>query len=127
MYEKGAGKGGNHNWVSSSTNIGAISYIGMQVWRQLRPGHRHFHGLFGPTAKLGLPRFAHIPATAFLCEISPTSIQPVPQNDSIVEMRGDMFTQTYIGISEQKELALSAAKCLKTRQKHSNVNTMDNN
>ncbi|KAF8990880.1 hypothetical protein BDQ17DRAFT_1333211 [Cyathus striatus] len=91
MYEKGAGKGGKYNWVSSSNNVGAISYIAMQVWRQLRIGHRHFHA---------------------------NSVQEVPQNNSIMEMRSNTFTQTNIGISEQKDIALSAVKRLAMRKKH---------
>ncbi|KAF8978471.1 hypothetical protein BDQ17DRAFT_1187025, partial [Cyathus striatus] len=78
MYEKGAGKGGKHNWVSSSNNIAALSYIGLQVWQQVRPGHRHFHGIFGPATHLTVPQFVHIPSATFLCQISASSVQVLP-------------------------------------------------
>ncbi|KAF8992472.1 hypothetical protein BDQ17DRAFT_205889 [Cyathus striatus] len=73
-YQLLRGKGGKHNWVSSSNNFAALSYIGLQVWQQVRPGHRHFHGIFGPAAHLTVSQFVHIPSAAFLCQISASSV-----------------------------------------------------
>ena len=66
MYEKGGGKVARHAWVGECRNIGLLSYLVVQLWRQSL-GQRHlFKAIHGPSSHLALPRFAHIPSTSFL-------------------------------------------------------------
>ncbi|KAH8987036.1 hypothetical protein EDB92DRAFT_2069588 [Lactarius akahatsu] len=66
MYEKGGGKFGRHSWVDECRNIGLISYMVVQVWRQSLGQRCQFKTIHGPSSHLALPRFAHIPSTSFL-------------------------------------------------------------
>ncbi|KAF8992895.1 hypothetical protein BDQ17DRAFT_1332023 [Cyathus striatus] len=75
MYEKGARKCGKHNWVPFTNNIGTISFLGMQIWQQIQPGHWHFHRIFGLEAHLGLLQYL------------------VAQNNSIIEMHSSVFME----------------------------------
>ncbi|KAH9005407.1 hypothetical protein EDB86DRAFT_2784192, partial [Lactarius hatsudake] len=66
MYEKGGGKFGRHSWVNECRNVGLISYMVVQVWRQSLGQRCQFKTIHGPSSHLALPRFAHIPSTSFL-------------------------------------------------------------
>ncbi|KAI9438716.1 hypothetical protein H4582DRAFT_2146243 [Lactarius indigo] len=66
MYEKGGGKAARHAWVGECRNIGLISYMVVQLWRQSLGQRCLFKAIHGPSSHLALPRFAHIPSTSFL-------------------------------------------------------------
>ena len=66
MYEKGGGKVARHAWVGESRNIGLLSYMVVQLWRQSLGQRCLFKAIHGPSSHLALPRFAHIPSTLFL-------------------------------------------------------------
>ena len=66
MYEKGGGRAARHAWIGECQNIGIISYIVVQLWRQSLGQRYLFKAIHGPSSHLALPRFAHIPSTSFL-------------------------------------------------------------
>src|ERR1700677_3921346 len=66
MYEKGSGKVTRHGWVGECRNIGLLSYLVIQLWRQSHGQRCLFKAIHGASSHLALPRFAHIPSTAFL-------------------------------------------------------------
>ena len=66
MYEKGGGKAARHAWTGECRNIGLISYMVVQLWRQSLGQRCLFKAIHGPSSHLALPRFAHIPSAAFL-------------------------------------------------------------
>ena len=66
MYEKGGGRVARHAWVGECRNIGLISYMVVQLWRQSLGQRCLFKGIHGASSHLALPRFAHIPSTSFL-------------------------------------------------------------
>jgi len=64
MYSKNGRKAGAHSWVADTGNIGALSYIVMQLYqhshcRQFKMVH-HLH------TGLGTFRFGHLPSNSFL-------------------------------------------------------------
>jgi hypothetical protein len=66
LYSKTEAKGSKYNSVTDSSNIMAISNIGIQVFEQ--SVGTHFHETFQDKA-LFTPRFDFIPLTAFLCAL----------------------------------------------------------
>jgi hypothetical protein len=69
MYEKGGGKVARHAWTGECRNIGLISYLVVQLWRQSLGQRCLFKVIHGASSHLALPRFAHIPSVAFLYAI----------------------------------------------------------
>ncbi|QRV89503.1 hypothetical protein RhiJN_17521 [Ceratobasidium sp. AG-Ba] len=64
MYSKSAGKGGNHGWVDSETNVSQLSYILVQLWEHW--SNREFRSVVKTTASYHAYRFAHIPSQRLL-------------------------------------------------------------
>ena len=69
MYEKGGGKVARHAWTGECHNIGLLSYLVVQLWRQSLGQRCLFKAIHGASSHLALPRFAHIPSAAFLYAI----------------------------------------------------------
>ena len=69
MYEKGGGKVTRHAWTGECQNIGLISYLVVQLWRQSLGQWCLFKAIHSTSSHLALPRFAHIPSAAFLYAI----------------------------------------------------------
>ena len=66
MYKKGGGRVARHAWVGECRNIGLVSYMIVQLWRQSLGQRCLFKAIRGASSHLALPRFAHIPSTSFL-------------------------------------------------------------
>ncbi|KAN0134777.1 hypothetical protein V8E53_007562 [Lactarius tabidus] len=66
MYEKGGGRVARHAWIGECRNIGIISYMVVQLWRQSLGQQCLFKAIHGPSSHLALPRFAHIFSASFL-------------------------------------------------------------
>ncbi|KAJ7590371.1 hypothetical protein C8J56DRAFT_719844, partial [Mycena floridula] len=64
IYTRSGGKAAKHSWVPLIDTIGASSYISVQVFQHTR--RQVFKTNHSDYATLGLLRFAHLPAAAFL-------------------------------------------------------------
>ena len=65
MYEKSGAKGAKHSWTSSTTSIGAMSYLA--VWCYQHTRQRQFRALECVVTRT--TQFTHLPSLAFLCII----------------------------------------------------------
>jgi hypothetical protein len=52
MYEKGGRKIGQHSWTKECRNIGLLSYIVVQVWRQSLGQRCQFKTVHGPSSHI---------------------------------------------------------------------------
>ncbi|TFY80575.1 hypothetical protein EWM64_g3442 [Hericium alpestre] len=110
MYEKGGGKAAKHGWVSTSSSIAAISYLPVQVWQRGR--QRQFRATHGKCLSLGIPRFNHLPAAAFLCLLPTTSIRILPGKSNNVELLPGVFEEIYNKLSADKARLILAVRNL---------------
>jgi len=67
MYSKNRGKAGAHSWVADTGNIGALSYIVMQLYKHSHC--RQFEMVHYLHAGLGTFQFGHLPSNSFLALI----------------------------------------------------------
>lgn len=123
MYAKGAGKGGNHSWVSSAESIGSLSYLVVQLYEHVN--QRTFQSTHRQYRSMALSRIAHIPSNSFLVAVPTDS----------VKIAGDCVIVTQETLTEFKELVaekegiVKAVTSLNTvhrkGQKNCNVLTME--
>jgi len=75
LYFKQYGKGSTHAWLSDSTNIGAISYLVVQIYEY--GYHRNFRAVHQRNATLHTGMYALLPSDRFLrtLDASPTLSQ----------------------------------------------------
>ncbi|KAF8197121.1 hypothetical protein BJ912DRAFT_923213 [Pholiota molesta] len=109
MYKRGGGKTAYHGWISEADSIGSVSYLPMQVWQHHR--QRMFRGYFGATMRLNVPRYAHIPAAAFLHYI-PTQFIHLVNNGDFIELNMKFFEDVYSKLDMQKALVVDSVKRL---------------
>ena len=64
FYCQTGGQNGTHEWKSDTTNIGAVSYIAMQVYEYVY--HRTFRGIHQRNATLHVGHFFLLPSDCFL-------------------------------------------------------------
>ncbi|KZP15067.1 hypothetical protein FIBSPDRAFT_750883, partial [Athelia psychrophila] len=68
LYSKGGGKNAKHGAIPKVSNIGAISYVGVQLFEQW---HRHvFRATSTQTALFATKQFQHLPSIALLTKSS---------------------------------------------------------
>ncbi|KAF6765888.1 hypothetical protein DFP72DRAFT_996748 [Ephemerocybe angulata] len=72
MYSKTAGKNGKHAAITESSNITAISYIGLRVWEHT--SENNFKGHPDSTYMTQSNRYAHLPPFHFLMVLAQTSV-----------------------------------------------------
>ncbi|KDR83159.1 hypothetical protein GALMADRAFT_206799 [Galerina marginata CBS 339.88] len=114
MYERGGGKAAKHGWVSEASSVGSVSYLPSQIWAQNRG--RNFKAHWGSTSHMRLPRFAHLPAAAFLYFIPSSAIRLI--NDAFLELNAKFYDDVFTNLTSQKPLIVVAVKnLLKTRRK----------
>jgi hypothetical protein len=70
MYSQSGGKGGTHSWLSDSTNIGAISYLVVQIYEYAY--HRNFRTVHQRNAALHVGTYALLPSDRFLRTLTTT-------------------------------------------------------
>ncbi|KAF7970334.1 hypothetical protein HWV62_24362 [Athelia sp. TMB] len=64
LYSKGGGKNAKHGAIPKASNVGAISYVGVQLFEQW---HRHvFRATSTQTALFATKQFQHLPSIALL-------------------------------------------------------------
>ncbi|KAJ3549902.1 hypothetical protein NMY22_g709 [Coprinellus aureogranulatus] len=99
LYERGGGKAAKHGWVSEASSIGAVSYIPVQVWRQM-PHQRRFRAVwYEKTIHLALPRFQHLPSSRFLLYIPSQSVQVLPSG--ILELTQAFYDVEFMKYHQQ--------------------------
>ncbi|KAF8959326.1 hypothetical protein BDZ97DRAFT_1923016 [Flammula alnicola] len=115
LYERGGGKTAKHGLVSESSSVGSVSYLPIQIWQHHR--QQRFRAACGATRKLNLPRYAHLPAAAFLYFIPDGSIK-VLEEGAMIELAAKFFDEIYIKLFRQKvKITLAVKKLLVTRKK----------
>ena len=67
-YSKSAARSSKHCWVESSTSLGTLSYISVQVFTQFM-GERYFS--LSSCGSLSTATFIHVPPTHFLLSLAP--------------------------------------------------------
>ncbi|KAI9443778.1 hypothetical protein H4582DRAFT_2053569 [Lactarius indigo] len=68
MYEKSGAKNAKHSWTSSTTSIGALSYLAVRCYQHIR--QRQFRTMECMATRT--MRFAHLSSLAFLCIVPPS-------------------------------------------------------
>jgi hypothetical protein len=109
LYERGGGKVAKHGLVFESSSIGSVSYIPMQIWK-----HHHqskFRAACGPTRKLNLPRYAHVPAAAFL-HIIPNTMVKEAEGGEFLELSRLFNEDVYVKLSREKAKIMEAVRKL---------------
>jgi hypothetical protein len=82
LYSKTGGKNGKHAAVTDSSNISAVSYIGVQVFEHMYG--RQFRVIPEATAPFLTKQFALLPPISFLCSLS--SLPVIPLNSNHLEL-----------------------------------------
>ncbi|KAF8193695.1 hypothetical protein BJ912DRAFT_848156 [Pholiota molesta] len=126
MYEKGGGKVAKHGWVSEVTSVGFISYLSVQIWKQTARNQRFFRAIWHPKLKQhGLPRFAHLPAAAFLLHLPPSSFRS-HNNEAALELVPSFFESIFMKMLVQDKQVLDAVKCLLKRPMKKDIRNDEN-
>ncbi|KAJ7217530.1 hypothetical protein C8J57DRAFT_1537654 [Mycena rebaudengoi] len=120
MYSKSGGTAGVHAWVPSADNIGALSYLLVQIYqhsyrRQFRMLHR----------ALGTFQFEHLPSNSILAL--------VPEEENLVKVFWDHVEigrgaqKMFDDLVDEKEALATAVASLNTvrRRGKSNINVME--
>jgi hypothetical protein len=117
MYEKGGGKYGRHCWTKECQNIGMLSYIVVQVWRQSLGQRCQFKTVHGPSSHLALPRFAHIPPTSFLFALP---IGFASKNEHGIEINHMFMDNVFGKLITSKSLIISSVLRLQAKSSSKN-------
>jgi hypothetical protein len=117
MYEKGGGKYGRHSWTKECRNIGMLSYIVVQVWRQSLGQRCQFKTVHGPSSHLALPRFAHIPSSSFLCTLP---IGFTSRNEHGIEINSFVMDDTFGKLLTSKSLIIRSVLSLQSKASSKN-------
>ena len=112
MYEKGGGKFGRHSWTKECRNIGLLSYMVVQVWRQSVGQRCQFKTVHGPSSHLALPRFAHIPSTSFLSAIP---IGFASRNEHGIEINSIFMDSVFGKLITSKPMIIRSVLNLQTK------------
>ena len=117
MYEKGGGKSGRHSLAEECRNIGRLSYIVMQVWRQSSGQRCQFKTIHGPYSHLALPRFSHIPSTSFL---SALPIGFASRNEHGIEINSFFMDGVFAKLIPSKPLIIRSILSLQAKTSSKN-------
>ncbi|KAJ7191853.1 hypothetical protein GGX14DRAFT_596768 [Mycena pura] len=120
LYSKGCGKGGRHDWVSRSTNIGEVSYAVARTYEH--SGGRSFRRIHQSAAILGLSTFAHLPSGAIIVRV-PDGINLTERSAEVSKKTIAMFTE----LQREKAGLIRMVTVLTTVQRKSgaNINVLD--
>ena len=93
FYSRSGGKTGAHAWLPETRNIGAISYIALQVYEHYF--NRRFRAVHHDLAALQTFRFLHLSSDCFLLVIPSTSVIVNPDGRTLEldEMAFQYFRQ----------------------------------
>ena len=107
MYEKSGAKGAKHSWTSSTTSIGAISYLAVRCYQHTR--QRQFRALECVVTRA--TQFTHLPSLAFLC-IVPQGMIRRSASTHFLELLPGPFESILQGLDTDKQGVVLAVKGL---------------
>ena len=107
MYEKSAARAAKHSWTSSTTSIGAISYLAVRCYQHTR--QRQFRALECVVTRT--TQFTLLPSLAFLC-IVPQGMICRSATSHFLELRPGPFESILEGLNNDKQGVVSAVKGL---------------
>jgi hypothetical protein len=107
MYEKSTGKGAKHAWTSSSSSIGALSYLIVQCYQHTR--NRQFRPMECVATRT--TRFKHLPSAAFLCIIPQNSVRR-SSSGRFMELQPGPFCDIFNTVLSEKVAVLAAVRSL---------------
>jgi hypothetical protein len=113
IYSQGGGKkGGTHAWQSDSTNIGAVSYLPVQVFEFAY--HRTFRAVHQRNALLQVFTYALLPSDRFLRLLTES---PTPTQDRRMLNLDDSQMQVFRQLQGKLKEILLAIKSLATARR----------
>ena len=107
MYEKSGAKGAKHSWTSSTTSIGAMSYLAVRCYQHTR--QRQFRALECVVTRT--TQFTHLPSLAFLC-IVPQGMIRRSASTHFLELLPGPFESILQGLNTDKQDVVLAVKGL---------------
>ena len=105
MYKKSGAKGTKHSWTSSTTSIGAISYLAVQCYQHTR--QRQFRALECVVTRT--TQFTHLPSLAFLC-IVPQGMIRRSASTHFLEVLPGPFESILQGLNTDKQGVVLAVR-----------------
>ena len=105
MYEKSGAKGAKHSWTSSTTSIGAMSYLAVRCYQHTR--QRQFRALECVVTRT--TQFTHLPSLAFLC-IVPQGMIRRSASTHFLELLPGPFESILQGLNTDKQDVVLAVK-----------------
>lgn len=117
MYEKGGGKYGRHSWTKECQNIGMLSYLVVQLWRQSLGQRCQFKTVHGPSSHLALPRFAHIPSASFIYAVP---VGFASRNEHGIEINHSFMDRVFAKLNASKSLIISSVHSLQAKASSKN-------
>ncbi|ETW76725.1 hypothetical protein HETIRDRAFT_328623, partial [Heterobasidion irregulare TC 32-1] len=117
IYSQGRGKLGAHGWQQSSTNIGAISYLSMQLYEQSYSAT--FQAVHTRLALLQAFTYKHLMPDSFLCLMPGSS---VPDSNNCHLQLDNIALTTYNNLNKHSRslgIAVQDLQKLRHRGKHS--------
>ncbi|KAH9007669.1 hypothetical protein EDB84DRAFT_1281451, partial [Lactarius hengduanensis] len=107
MYEKSGAKNAKHLWTSSTTSIGALSYLVVQCYQHIR--QRQFRTVECMATRT--MRFAHLPSLAFLCMVPPSMVRRSTASN-FLELLPGLFENIFQDLSSDRQAVLMAVRGL---------------
>ena len=116
MYEKSGAKGAKHSWTSSTTSIGAISYLAVRCYQHTR--QRQFRAMECVVTRT--TQFTHLPSFAFLC-IVPQGMIRRSSSSHFLELLPGPFETMFQDLIANKQAVVGAVKGLLRPSRKSRV------
>ena len=120
MYSQSGGKGSTHAWLSDSTNIGAISYLVVQIYEY--GYHRNFRTVHQRNAALHTGTYALLPSDLFLRTLDAT---PSLSQDSRTLTLDDKHLQIFNELRVNLQDILMAVKAIVAARRKGRSGTAD--
>ncbi|KAI9434879.1 hypothetical protein H4582DRAFT_2130928 [Lactarius indigo] len=107
MYEKSGAKNAKHSWTSSTTSIGALSYLAVRCYQHIR--QRQFRTMECMATRT--MRFAHLSSLAFLCIVPPSMVRRSTASH-FLELLPGPFENIFQGLNSDSQAVLTAVRGL---------------
>ncbi|KAH9041526.1 hypothetical protein EDB83DRAFT_1628485 [Lactarius deliciosus] len=107
MYEKSGAKNAKHSWTSSTTSIGALSYLAGRCYQHIRQCQFQTMECMATRTM----RFAHLPSLAFLCIAPPSMVRRFIASH-FLELLSGPFENIFQGVNSDSQAVLMAVKGL---------------
>ncbi|KAH8977094.1 hypothetical protein EDB92DRAFT_2002633 [Lactarius akahatsu] len=107
MYEKSGAKNAKHSWTSSTTSIGALSFLGVRCYQHIR--QRQFRTMECMATRT--MRFAHLPSLAFLSIVPPSMVRRSTASH-FLELLPGPFENIFQGLNSDSQAVLMAVRGL---------------